>query len=78
MVGEKLLLKGSGTYLIHLVTLTLISNLATDYIQKRRGQALLFSFEYNHVAKFDNKGKVTTWIGQYSLLVDECSLLCSC
>jgi hypothetical protein len=25
----------------------LISILATDYIQKRRGQALLFSFEYN-------------------------------
>ena len=32
---------------IHVVTFTLISNLATDYIQKRRGQALLFSFEYN-------------------------------
>ena len=25
----------------------LISNLVTDYIQKRRDQALLFSFEYN-------------------------------
>ena len=25
----------------------LISILVTDYIQKRRGQALLFSFEYN-------------------------------
>ena len=32
---------------IHVVTFTLISILATDYIQKRRGQALLFSFEYN-------------------------------
>ena len=25
----------------------MISNLATDYIQKRTGQALLFSFEYD-------------------------------
>ena len=33
--------------LIHVVTFTLISILVTDYIQKRRGQALLFSFEYN-------------------------------
>ena len=32
---------------IHVVTFTLISILVTDYIQKRRGQALLFSFEYN-------------------------------
>ena len=32
---------------IHVVTFTLISNLATDHIQKRTGQALLFSFEYN-------------------------------
>ena len=32
---------------IHVVTFTLISILATDYIQKRRGQALLSSFEYN-------------------------------
>ena len=31
---------------IHVVTFTLISTLATDYIQKRRGQALLFSFWY--------------------------------
>ena len=31
----------------HVVTFNLISNLVTDYIQKRRGQALLFSFEYN-------------------------------
>ena len=38
-----------STYLcpIHVVTFSLISILATDYIQKRRGQALLFSFEYN-------------------------------
>ena len=32
---------------IHVVTFTLISLLVTDYIQKRRGQSLLFSFEYN-------------------------------
>ena len=34
---------------IHVVTFTLISNLATDHIQKRTGQALLFSFEYNQL-----------------------------
>ena len=32
---------------IHVVTFTLISHLATDFIQKRRSQALLFSFMYN-------------------------------
>ena len=32
---------------IHVVTFTLISNLATDDIQKRRGEPGLFSFEYN-------------------------------
>ena len=32
---------------IHVVTFTLISNLATDYIQKRRGDPGLFYFEYN-------------------------------
>ena len=32
---------------IHVVTFTLISNLATDYIQKRGGEPGLFSFEYN-------------------------------
>ena len=32
---------------IHVVTFTLISKLATDYIQKRRGEPDLFSFEYN-------------------------------
>ena len=32
---------------IHVVTITLISNLATDYIQKRRGEPGLFSFEHN-------------------------------
>ena len=32
---------------LHVVTFTLISNLATDYIQKRRGDPGLFSFEYN-------------------------------
>ena len=39
---------------IHVVTSTLISNLATDYIQKRTGQSL--------VAKFYINVKVTTWI----------------
>ena len=44
-------------YLVHVVTFTLISILVTDYtwinyIQKRRGQALLFSFEYNLLQKF--------------------------
>ena len=34
-------------YPIHVVTFTLISNLATDYIQKTTGQALLFSSKYN-------------------------------
>ena len=33
--------------ILHVVSFTLISILGTDYIQKRRGQALLFSFEYN-------------------------------
>ena len=32
---------------IHVVTCTLISNLVTDYIQKRRGEPGLFFFEYN-------------------------------
>ena len=32
---------------IHVVTFTLISNLATDYIQKRKGDPGLFFFEYN-------------------------------
>ena len=32
---------------IHVVTFTLTSNLATNYIQKRRGEPGLFSFEYN-------------------------------
>ena len=30
---------------------TLISNLVTDYIQKRRGEPCLFSFEYNLLPK---------------------------
>ena len=33
--------------LVHLVHKKLISILVTDHIQKRRGKALLFSFEYN-------------------------------
>ena len=39
--------KKSLRCLVHVVTFTLISILVTDYIQKRRGQALFFSFEYN-------------------------------
>ena len=49
-------------YQCNVVTSTLISNSVTDYIQKRRGESGLFSFEYT-VAKFDIKVKVTTWIG---------------
>ena len=45
--GEVLLDFSNVICPIHVVTFTLISNLATDYIQKRTGQALLFSFEYN-------------------------------
>ena len=42
----------------------LISILVTDDIQKRRGQALLFSFEYNlTVTKFD------TWIWHKYVLI---------
>ena len=40
---------------IHVVTFTLISNLATDYIQKRRGEPGLFSFEYNMSPKLISK-----------------------
>ena len=40
---------------IHVVTFTLISNLATDYIQKRRGEPGLFSFEYNLSPKLISK-----------------------
>ena len=40
---------------IHVVTFTLISNLATDYIQKRRGEPGLFSFEYNLSLKLISK-----------------------
>ena len=36
-----------GWCMVHVVHKNLISILVTDYIQKRRGQALLFSFEYN-------------------------------
>ena len=57
---------------IHVVTFTLISNLATDYIQKRRGEPGLFSFEYNLSLKFDIKVKVTTWIGQKTQLQQGC------
>ena len=34
---------------VQVVTFTLISILVTDYIQNRRGQALLFSFIYYEV-----------------------------
>ena len=40
---------------MYVVTFTLISILVTDYIQKRRGQALLFSFEYNLLLKLISK-----------------------
>ena len=36
---------------VHLVHKNLISILVTDYILKRSGQALLFSFEYNLLPK---------------------------
>ena len=36
--------------LVHVVHENLISILVTDHIQKRRGQAFLFSFEYNLLA----------------------------
>ena len=36
---------------IHVVTFTLISNLVTDYIQKRRGEPGLFSFGYDLLPK---------------------------
>ena len=57
------------------VTFTLISNLVTDYIQKRRGEPGLFSFEYNMLPKNDIKVKVTTWIGHLSLLKSKASYL---
>ena len=44
--------------LIHVVVKNFISILVTDYIQKRRGQALLFSFEYNLLPT------LISWIGQ--------------
>ena len=40
---------------IHVVTFTLISILPTDYFQKRRGQVLLFSFEYDLLPKLISK-----------------------
>ena len=40
---------------IHVVTFTLTSNLATDYIQKRRGEPCVFSFEYNLSPKLISK-----------------------
>ena len=48
---------------IHVVTFTLISILATDYIQMKKGQALFF-----WVAKFDTKEKMTKWTGHLSFL----------
>ena len=44
----------------------MISILATDYIQKSRGQALLFSFE--SVAKFDIKVKLTMYMDRAYVL----------
>ena len=40
---------------IHVVTFTLISNFVTDYIQKRKGEPGLFSFEYNLLPKLISK-----------------------
>jgi hypothetical protein len=56
----------SHTYPIHVVTFMLISNLATDYIQKRKGEPGLFSFEYDV--------KVTTWIGHKIMLICKSNL----
>ena len=44
-----------------------ISILVSDYIQKRRGQALLFLFS---VTKFDIKFLTTTWIGHKGLSIN--------
>ena len=55
---------------IHVVTFTWILLLATYYIQKRRGQTLLFSFEYNLLPKFDIQVKVTKWIGHQSSKIE--------
>ena len=40
---------------IHAVTFTLISNFATDYVQKRRGEPGPFPFEYNLSPKLISK-----------------------
>ena len=50
----------------HVVTFTLISNLVTDFIQKRRAEPGLFSFEYNPSPKLI---KVTTWIGHMTMII---------
>ena len=47
----------------------MISILATYHIQKRRGQALLFSLEYDLSPEFDIKVKVTTWIYRVRIYV---------
>ena len=53
--------KSSDLCPIHVVTLILISNLVSDYIQKRRGEPGLSSFEYNllpiHEYKVLQKGQ---------------------
>ena len=66
--NKKLSLEARGLYPIHVVRFTLLSNLATFYIQKRRGEPGLFSCEYNLSHKIDIKVKVTTRIGHYALL----------
>ena len=38
--------------------------LVTDYVQKRRGQAVLFSFEYNLLPNLISKSK---WIHRYGI-----------
>ena len=45
---------------MYVVTFTLISNLVTDYVQKRTREPGLFSFE--SVTKIDIKVKVTTYM----------------
>ena len=53
--GEVLLDFSNVICPIHVVTFTLISNLATAHIQKRRGEPGLFSFEYNLSPKLISK-----------------------
>ena len=52
--------QGYARYILHIcpiqmVSFTLISNSATNYIQKRRGEPGVFSFEYNLLQKLISK-----------------------